>query len=244
MNKIIYYLITITCTITAVILTSCSESEELMFNIEKPGVYFYKLNGQEGIDSLDYSFVISPASVLKDTLDEELRVRIMGQAAPYDREINLKVDDSSTAIRGEHFDFPNPLILPANAFEVYVPVYLYRTEDLKESVKTIYLTLAESEDFIVGFQGNKQHIIKVTDMLTRPSDWYGGLTDLFYGTYSMRKHEFMVQTLGTTNITFATGAAISQMMAFQQKMLVEIVKYEAENGPMIDENGNRVTFPN
>tara|TARA_B100001179_G_C18545384_1_gene383561 strand:- start:410 stop:1117 length:708 start_codon:yes stop_codon:yes gene_type:complete len=230
--------------LAGITMTSCSESEQQMFDLEKDGVYFYKLNGQETIDSLDYSFVISPASVVEDTLDQELRIRVMGQATSFDREINLVVEDSSTAVRGVHFDFPNPLVLPANAFEVYVPLYVYRTEDLKEGVKTIYFTLEESDDFTVGYQANNQHIIKLTDQLTRPSDWYGGLTDSFYGAYSIRKHEFMVQTLGTTNITMGTGAALSQMSSFQQKMLVELVKYEAENGPMIDENGSQVSFPN
>lgn len=244
MNKTIYYLIVLVCFVSGMSITSCSDSEELMFNLEKPGVYFYKSAGNEYTDSLNYSFVISAASVIKDTLDQELRVRIMGQAASYDREINLIVEDSSTAVQGEHFDLPDAVIMPANAFEVYVPIYLYRTEDLKESVKRAYFTLKDSEDFIVGYQDNQQHIITVTDKLTRPNDWNGGLTDLFYGVYSVRKHEFMVQTLGTTSITMGTGAAISQMMSFQQQMLVALAKYKTENGSMIDENGNEVTFPN
>ncbi|MDD7888020.1 DUF4843 domain-containing protein [Flavivirga sp. 57AJ16] len=244
MNKIIFFIVMFTCMAGSIILTSCSDSEELMFNLEKPGVYFHKLAGQENIDSLAYSFVVSPASVVKDTLDEELRIRVMGQAAAFDREVNLVVEDSSTAIQGVHYDMPTPIILPANAFEVYVPLYVYRTEDLKEEIKSLYFSLKESEDFIVGYQGNSQHIITITDKLTRPSDWYGGLTDLFYGAYSIRKHEFMVQTLGTISITMGTGGAISQMMSFQQQMLVALTKYEAENGPMIDENGNQVLFPN
>lgn len=231
------------CLLGVLILSSCSADENLMFDQEKSGIYFYKAAGYEFTDSLNFSFVIFPESQTSETLEEELHLRIMGQAAAEDRVVNLLVADSSTAVRGEHFDFPETVIIPANEFEVFVPVTLYRTEDLKESVKRIYFTLEASEDFTEGITDNLQHIITVTDQLTRPSDWNGGLTDLFYGAYSERKHEFMVQTLGTTSITMGTGGSISEMMSFQQQMLVALAKYEAENGPMFDEAGNQVTFP-
>ncbi|MAW95390.1 MAG: hypothetical protein CMF33_09205 [Leeuwenhoekiella sp.] len=243
MNRKIYFLMLSALTLVGLLAISCSESEELMFDLEKPGVYFYKLAGNEYLDSLNYSFVVYPESVVKDTLEEELRIRVMGTAASFDREINLVVEDSSTAIEGKHFDLPNSIVMPADAYEVYVSLYLYRTEDLKESEKKIYFTLKSSEYFNAGYTDNLQHIITVTDQLTRPSDWTGGLTDVFYGADSKRKHEFMVQTLGTVSITMGTGSSISEMMSFQQKMLVALSEYEAENGPMLDENGNRVSFP-
>ena len=52
-------------------MTSCSESEELKFNIEKPGVYFYKLAGQESIDSLSTDVNIR-ITELENTIEDKM----------------------------------------------------------------------------------------------------------------------------------------------------------------------------
>lgn len=234
--------------ITSGVIASCTSDELLMYNQEKPGVYFYQIgataNGPlEGTFGVDYNFITEPASKTKDTLTEELLLRIMGVAVNYDREINIVLEDSSSAVQGVHFDLPDPVIMPANTYEVYIPVYLYRTDDLQTDTKTIYLTIEESNDFDTGYDANLQHYITVTDQLTQPSDWPGFISDSYYGTYSKVKHEFIVQTLGTIRITMATGSSISQIMSFYQKLILALSRYEAANGPLLDENGVRVTFP-
>lgn len=187
-------------------------------------------------DSINYTFVVKPDSVLKDTL--YLNIRISGLAANTDRKFNLVMADSSTAVKGKHFDI-GPTVIKAGEYAIRLPVYLFRTADMKDKVFSIYFRIAASDDFAAGFSDNLKYQIRVTDKLLKPADW----SDFFYGTYSLTKHQFMVSRLGTTAITMGTGAQFSEIMSILQKMRVELVKYENTNGPLIDENGNRVTFP-
>lgn len=224
--------------IVIILLTAvaCSKEERLTYN-ESPSVYFYKFRTNP--DSTNYTFVVKPDSVLTDTL--YLMLRITGVAADKDRKVNIVLADSSTAQQGKHFNIPEAII-KAGAYDTRVPVIVLRSPDEKDSVFVAYFNIAASADFQPGYFADLTYKIGITDQLIKPGDW-SGITELFYGAYSKVKHQFMVSRLGTTAITISTGAQFSEIMSILQKMRVELIKYEAENGPLTDENGIRVTFP-
>jgi hypothetical protein len=224
--------------IVIILLTAiaCSKEERLTYE-ESPSVYFYKFRTNP--DSTNYTFVVKPDSVLTDTL--YLTLRISGVAVDRDRKVNIVLADSSTAQSGKHFTIPEAII-KAGTYDAKIPVYVLRSPDEKDSIFVAYFNIASSEDFKAGYSGDLTYKIGITDQLIKPSDW-SGITALFYGAYSKVKHQFMVSRLGTTAITISTGAQFSEIMSILQKMRVELIKYEAENGPLIDENGVRVTFP-
>lgn len=222
----------------ALAFTACDKDDRLMYE-EAPEVYFYNGSSVVNPDSVEYTFVIKPDTLMRDTV--LLNLRISGSASDKDRVVNLKLGEGSNAVKDKHFSF-DPVIVKAGEYSVQVPVYLLRTEDMKNTLFKIYLEIGESEDFKIGFANRTSYLIKVTDQLIRPSDW-AGIVELFYGKYSKVKHQFMVSRLGTTKITMSTGAQFSEIMSILQKMRVELIKYEAENGPLIDENGDVVTFP-
>lgn len=216
-----------------ILVSACTKEERLMFK-ESPSIYFSR--DFTFPDSISYSFVVKPDTVQRDTV--YLNVRITGTAMNTDRKFNLMIADSSTAVRGTHFDIGDPVI-KAGEYAAKIPVYLLRTPDMKHKVFSIYFRIGASNDFQAGFNNNLNYQVVVTDMLLKPSDW----STFFYGAYSLVKHQFMVSRLGTTAITMGTGAQFSEIMSILQKMRVELIKYENANGPLIDENGNRVTFP-
>lgn len=215
---------------------ACTKEERLTYN-ESPSVYFYKFITNP--DSINYTFVVKPDSVLTDTL--YLNLRITGQASDKDRKVNIVLGDGSTAQKGKHFNIAEAII-KAGTYDVKVPVYILRSPDEKDSIFVAWFNIAASDDFKPGYNSDLTYKIGITDQLIRPADW-SGITELFYGAYSKVKHQFMVSRLGTTAITISTGAQFSEIMSILQKMRVELVKYEAQNGPLIDENGVRVTFP-
>jgi Domain of unknown function (DUF4843) len=205
------------------LISACGKEDRLMYK-EPPAIYF----SRDFVlpDSINYTFVVKPDTVLRDTV--YLNIRITG----------LVIADSSTAVKGTHFDI-GPAVIKAGEYAIKFPVYLFRTPDMKNKVFSVYFRIASSDDFAAGFANSLKYQIRITDMLLKPADW----SDFFYGAYSLTKHQFMVSRLGTTAITMGTGAQFSEIMSILQKMRVELVKYENVNGPLIDENGNRVTFP-
>jgi hypothetical protein len=215
------------------LVSACGKEERLMYK-EAPAIYFSRNVVMP--DSVNYTFVVKPDSVLKDTV--YLNIQISGLASDKDRTFNLVIADSSTAVKGKHFDI-GPTVIKAGQYAIKFPVYLFRTPDMKDKVFSIYFSMGSSADFAAGFSNSLKYQVRVTDKLLKPADW----SDFFYGPYSLTKHQFMVSRLGTTAITMGTGAQFSEIMSILQKMRVELVKYESANGPLVDENGNKVTFP-
>jgi hypothetical protein len=233
------YLKRIICTICAgLLVTACKEDQSLIYE-QDARIYF-----TQGLTT-EYSFTAEPASVVTDTLF--IPMRIMGAAVDRDRTFNIIVDDSSTAKLGYHFQF-GPLVIPANSYQLSLPVYIYRRPGLKDSVVNAYLTIGETADFKPGyidkaFSGNpynKQHYrISLNDQLLKPSTWDTRWAT-YFGSYSRTKHQFINQTYGSgawPSVNFP-----QDINFVVQTMKLALYNYEQANGPLIDENGERVVF--
>lgn len=232
LNTIIYSVL------LALALTACKEDQSLIYT-QDARIYF-----REGV-TVEYSFTAEPANVTTDTLF--IPLRIMGSAADRDRAFHIIIDDSSTAKRGYHFQF-GPLVIPANSYELSLPVYLYRRPGLKDSVVNAYLTIGESADFKPGYTDkansinpyNKLHYrISLHDQLLKPSSWDTRWAT-YFGTYSKTKHQFINQVYGSASWPSVNFPQDINFVV--QTMKLALYNYEQANGPLIDENGERVVF--
>ncbi|MFY7838913.1 MAG: DUF4843 domain-containing protein [Lacibacter sp.] len=223
-------------------LAGCSKNDRLMYE-EDPRIYFYT----NAI--VDYTFAVRPASYTVDTL--YIPIRIMGSAQNRQRTFNLKVEDSSTAKLGYHLTFA-PLVIPANAYQISLPVYLHRKPGLKDSVVTAHISIAESADFKLGYINgvtgtgttgvlDRLHYrINITDQLTKPTNWDTYWVNHF-GVFSKVKFQFLIQVTGKTSWN---SSPLPQDLNFLvQTAKYALYNYEQANGPLMDENGVRVVFP-
>lgn len=211
----------------------CKENDDLyMYEDDSPAVYFW--DGSI-VDSTAYTFAVASIDQYIDTV--YIPVRIMGFAADRDRIINIAVSDSSTAIRGEHFEIGRTVV-GAGKYADSVEVYVYRTEDMVEKSYTIYLQIKESEDFIPGYEDYQTYAISVTDQVLPPSWSYTLISN--FGAYSVVKFRFMVSVL---QVSTFDGVLPSEYAAMASRVKLALAEYEAEYGPLYDENGERVTFP-
>jgi hypothetical protein len=242
MNSFFSYTRIIYALVIGLAITGCSKENRLMYK-EDPRVYFYTSA------SVDYTFAVRPPSYTVDTL--YMPIRIMGSAVNKDRTFNLKVEDSSTAKLGYHFSFA-PLVIPANTYQISLPVYLYRKPGLKDSIVVAYISIAESDDFKLGYidglttngtasgPGRLRYRFSITDQLTKPANWETVWIN-YFGVFSKVKFQFLIQTTGRTSWT-STG--LPQDLNFMiQTAKYALYNYEQANGPLMDEFGNRVTFP-
>lgn len=232
----------ITALVIGLSITGCAKNDRLMYE-EDPAVYFYTSA------IVDYTFAVRPTSYTVDTI--YMPIRIMGSAADRDRTFNLKLDDSSTAKLGYHITF-GPLVIPANTYQISLPVYLHRKPGLKDSVVTAHISIIESADFKPGYVngltttgtaggvGRLRYRIIMTDQLLKPANWETVWVN-YFGVYSKVKFQFIIQVTGKTSWT-STG--LPQDLNFIiQKVKYALYNYELANGPLIDELGNRVVFP-
>lgn len=252
MSKRNYLLYIVTILIMAA-GSSCKKSELTAYD-QPAMVQFYKLFINTQRDSSVYSFAIRPATLTADTV--KLPVRISGLAVDRNRVVNLKpVADSSTAVEGTDYKI-HSAVIRAGKYQDSVEIVVFRTPAMKNTEKRLLLEIVASADFQPGLVntaagndqvkqsgGSTRMLVKINDFLTKPSNWDSFLFN-FFGTYSRVKYAFIIQVTGKAEFVFggAGGLAYGQFGAYQNQMRQALADYVAENGPMLDENGNAVSF--
>lgn len=214
----------------AMVLASCAKDKELLFD-EDAAVYL------EYQDSLEYSFATSPNTVQIDSI--LVSYRIIGKASDKDRTISLVPRDGATAKAGYHYKIGNSVI-KAGSFKTFIPIYFYRKPGLLDSTVSVTLTVAENEDFKLGYLSKLNYKITLNDILRKPSNW--DTTWLpYFGPYSMVKFKFL---LAATGRRVWTGAIYPQDSRFlSQRGKNALLEYNQTYGALIDENGQEVFFP-
>ncbi|MBD0830545.1 DUF4843 domain-containing protein [Aestuariibaculum sediminum] len=196
MKKIILY-ITMSC--LCCFMMACDEDTLDTYSAKDSIYYTWPVDGAwiEGArvypDSLGTTFAFKPAEITETIFP--LGVSVQGNVVDYDREINVKVKESSTAVQGVHFDLPEKIIFGANKAVDSIPITLYRTADMKDNSFTLVLELVEGADFAVEMRDEIIDVLTeekrdftvfqltVNDIIRTPKYWY------FYylGDFSAKK---------------------------------------------------------
>lgn len=235
------------------ILTAC-EKDIASYNND-PRVYFFERNTdltQSRITFRSFSFLKLPADVTRDTF--LIRVKIMGETAPYDRVVRGQaIPDSTTAKAGVHYDFIDGVI-PADSIIGYLPVVLYRTDDIADSSVTLNLSIAPTKDFKTGVTEDNFFTLTWSDNVVKPSNWDGFISlSAYFGAYSTVKYRFIISVTGIEQFPLQqsgrvppkdgefTAAAMLDIKAILKDALAE---YNSTHDPdLTDEFGQLVTFP-
>lgn len=206
------------------------------------GIAFYV--GQYEIDSVSYSFAYSPVPISRDTV--YLKMRVVGGAANHPRTIAVKAGVGTTARQGVDFILPEH-ILPAGALTVDYPVILLNSPEMEDTEFRLVAEVAESKDFTAGATGQEiggtfnlpKMLVKITNRIVMPTYWPD--VESAFGTFSAVKFRFMIQVTGLTDFSYE-AIGTSGVYNLPVRLQNALLEYEAANGPLIDENGNPVTF--
>lgn len=219
---------------------SCKK-DEIMFFEGKDALSIYV--DQYEPDSTSYSFASRLSSIIQDTIF--LKVRIQGPARKSDRLFQLKADTGSTAIEGEDYILPE-FNFPADSVMARYPVILLRNAKLKTKTMSLNVTVQASDMFEKGAVGKEinntysiqNYKIKFNDYLSKPSYWTN--IERYVGEFSVVKLQFMfsVYSQDTEFGSLSTGELLNMRLRLRSAQK----NYEAENGPLLDENGKQVIF--
>jgi hypothetical protein len=226
------------------LLIGCKKEELPLFEGE-PGIIFYTQPNTP--DSIVYTFATSGigTGVEKQQDTIWLPMRLTGVPAKHDRAIKVQAVEGTTAVINEDFKLPE-ISLPADSITVRYPLVIYSKPKMKTASYKIVLQIVPSEALSVGTTGRAvdntlafdTYKIWVSNKLDKPTWW----SDAKWGVYSETKYRFMINTLGYVDFSPASiGAANFQN--FPVVLRVELEKYEAIHGPLIDPaTGLRVSF--
>jgi hypothetical protein len=219
-------------------LISCKREEVSTYQGED-GLVIYQPTSQSTTQT--FSFALALKAKPRDTFF--LDVRITGKAAKYPRTISFKAGDGTTARKGIDYLLPD-FILPADSLKAKYPVVVFNTPEMINTTYVLVAEIAENKDFKIGALGYtagltsyKSLNIEITNQLVKPSYWQPG----YFGTFSRAKFRFMIDSTGLTNFS-ETAIGINGLFNLPVTLRRLLAVYEAANGPLIDENGLRVTF--
>ena len=120
-------------------------------------------------------------------------------------------------------------------------------------MKRLVLEIRASPDFQPGISDAKvtsltqpgatlRYLIRFNDYLTKPDNWDTHLKS-YFGAYSQVKYAFIIEATGVSVFNIGPGGLpVSAGFFYRQVCRKGLAQYEATNGPLIDEFGNRVTF--
>ena len=210
--------------------SGCTDQVEERFNNTATTIYF-NLSGAQA-DSIVYSF----AKVVENSHVIEVPVEIAGYPADYDRHFRVAVDETlSTAKVGLHYDaLEESYVLPKGTFTTKVPVTVYSTDKLLDSVAvSIALQIVAKDEFPNDFSKRHQALIKVSNMLEKPGMWDLVYGKKYFGTWSKTKYRLIFQVCGVEELPAYNGPNRYLLKGYGMKMQ----NYFKENYPVYDENG-------
>lgn len=221
------------------VLTNCNTDELDTFNGGNQ-VYFERVPSTA--DSLTFSFAVLDATVQSSLV--EIPIVVTGALCDHDRSVNITVlEESTTAIADVDYSFTSTVI-PAGAYGTTLQVTVNRTPALAQEEKEIVFQILPSEELFTEVNPAwTDYKLKINDQLTEPARWIYDCYP-YFGVYSEAKYRFIIDTLGIWDFPSSGDNAIpkAQMLYYQDKMKTALAAYELENGPMMDEKGNRITF--
>jgi hypothetical protein len=188
------------------LLSSCLNEDYLQYDTsQKDGVY---LDYTAATDSVFYNFGFE--SIQEYTIN--VKCNLMGVPKPYDRNINIKMENSRyagtdfTAAKESFYTVPTVVVLPKDSVSVYIPVILKRDIELETVRAIITLQLDKSDDFDV--RGHSEFTVTFDDKIpTTPLWWqtfnYGAFTKFKGQLFFQYFWEMEAENKGTFDIIIA-----------------------------------------
>lgn len=233
----------------------CSCNKDIAGYTDEPRVYFFERNTdltQSRITGKSFTFLTLPLNVMEDTF--MVRVKIMGNKSAVSRVVRGRtITEGTTATEGIHYKFIDGTV-PADSIYGYLPVVLYRTEDIKESSLTLNLGIASTSDFKPGVGEDSSFTLTWSDNVVKPSNWDGLISLTYYfGTYSAAKWRFIISVTGKDNFPLQQSGRVppkdgeythAGMLDLNRVLKDALKEYNDTHDPdLTDENGQLVTFP-
>lgn len=227
---------------------SCKREEVITYQ-GKDGISFFAYTWENFHTTAvrNYSFAYSLTPKTRDIL--YVTMRVTGKIADYPRTVLLKAVDGTTARAGTDYILAEATI-PAGAYKFDYPIILLNSPEMASKTFRLVVEPAETKDFTLGTFGqtprtntlyteeNFRYLkIDISNQLIQPNSWETGL----FGPFSAVKYRFMVEVTGLTDFS-ADALGTDGVYNLPVKLSNALVLYEAQHGPLYDENGLRISF--
>lgn len=183
--------------VLSVVFMGCSEKQEI-YDTQTCWLNFKLATRADTL--ISYSFVYSQEGTLTDTI--WIKLETSGHMKDYDRKISLSQlkRGNMDAVGGkDYITFTDPAytpfyILPAGKNNAVIPVVVRWNAMLEQREVSLVIAIQANEDFQPGFAEPSTIKIRISDQLSKPSNWNSNLEE--YIPYGKVKHEFLIRVTG------------------------------------------------
>lgn len=211
---------------------ACRKAELQTF-LEDQVVYFYQVRNDKTADSLTYSFAVRDAALQYDTV--RIPLRITGVATAGDRKVNYSVIADRSSIDAKSYELL-PAVVKASEYGGVLMIKVLRSAELKTRESRLWIRLENSADFKTSLGGQLEYLVKVNDFYSKPTSWI----EYKFGPYSNVKYDLIIKATGLFDYSAVQETEGDYL---RQTCINYLVAWEEENGPLYDENGERIFFP-
>ena len=235
----------------ALLFLSCEERVVHRYESENSLYFFWGSENYNTFvqqDSISYNFTEKQSSRLRDTI--HLRVLSAGFLSDSDRAVRIAqtlADGSPNALPGTHYvDFDDPalagrFIVPAGSTRAELPIVILRDPSLRSQVVRLEIELRENDHFKVVIPELSRFVIKITDMIAKPSNW-DFLWASYMGTWGPEKMRFLADYVGIADYEGTHDA--SEMLYYRSVAIEKLTEYNNTHAtPLTEADGTPVTFP-
>lgn len=213
-----------------VAMTGCDKDDYLCYDTADASVRFtYEA---AGLDSVTYSFRLHPGAT--DGV-VELPVQLVGLSADHSRAIPVTVvADKTTAVEGRDYVIENSEI-PAGAFQGSIRVKVLKSAEVVAGNKRLSLSLGSNDVFGPAPVNACRFSVIISNELSKANGW-------IFGTYSVVKHEFVIEHTGVADNYNSLPA--DEKLRLKNTLIKALYEYNKAHpdSPLTDEDGILITF--
>lgn len=213
----------------------CEEREVMEYKGED-GIYFdvqYGANhGDESVWAHQNYTYVSFGSMEAEETEVTLKIGIVGSIKDYDRPFRVMiVQDSTNAIPDEEYTgFSEEQVIKAGENKTYVTLKVFKTPRQAKDTLQILFRIDPGEYFTLPFidfgaipgrwtdvrtefkvdENPAEHRVIFNNILQRPAGWGINEYSQFFGTFSPKKYQYLMDITGYTKAHFEQLSAITQ----------------------------------
>ncbi|MCA5006236.1 DUF4843 domain-containing protein [Sphingobacterium bovistauri] len=260
------------CLVILMFFTRCKH-EPMLYEGEE-GLYFAVQFGPEwGDEKVWANQPVSPVEFINiagnvDTI--KLKVMITGALKDYDRPFVVNVvSDSTSAIQDENYNIlSDELVIKANQNHGFVPIILYRTENIQKEKKELMLQIIPNDHFTIGLPIWKRlsgqwestvakgdfkadfHKVQISDFVSKPLRWIGqapattGIEGGWWGEFSEKKYRLICEHFDLVYEDFTTDARMpnAKRDVIREYMVRFLQSLYNQGTPILEEDGRLMWF--
>lgn len=227
------------------IIAACSSEIDTYHG--ESGVYFAmrEVVSTVNVDTL-YRESSSLPFIVTDKTDSvfNLRVKILGAVADYDRQVSVRVVEEMSDVQSHDYEaLQSSYVLRAGEVYGVIPIHFHRTASLEGKERVLVVELIENEYFslpIKMWRNSSTEYVNVTRHSIVVSDKYvllPGYRVGHFGPFSEKKMRLIVELSGMNLNEFNVSLPVTLTKTIGQKLDRYLAEMKAKGTPVYEDDG-------